>query len=117
MYNFKRLISKYSKEPVYKLEQGEGYNDWNNGGVWVEGEIEETLIPNGAVLPLSKDELEYDEGGTYNQEDRKMYCYEEVEKGTKIKHKNKTYTIQESLSYGDFDIDLNIYFIKRGGRN
>ncbi|MGJ0848185.1 hypothetical protein ACR77J_15955 [Tissierella praeacuta] len=117
MYNFKRLISKYSKAPAFILKETEGYRDPNNGGVWVPGKVEEVLIEDGAVAPLSNEDLQFDEGGTYNVEDRKLYCYEDISTGTKIKHKEKIYTVLEKKDYSDFDNELYIYFIKRGDSN
>lgn len=113
MFNFKRLIKKYSKHPVYLLREGEGHHDYGQGGLWVPGETEEVEI-EGAVVPLSNEDLKFDEGGTYNQEDRKLYCYQEISKGEKIKHKDKIYTVLERKDYTDFDDGLYIYFIKRG---
>lgn len=117
MYSFKRLIKKYSKYPVYLLEESEGYYDIDKGNLWIPGQIEEILIESGAVVPLSNDDLEYGEGGTYTAEDKKLYCYQEIKKGAKVKHKNKDYTVMESRNYVDFDVGLYIYFIKRGDRD
>lgn len=112
MYNFKRLIKKYSKFPLTIKRYSEGYYDYKKGGKWVEGE-EEIIDLEGAVLPLSNADLNYDEGGTYSKEDRKLYTYIEVKIGEKVTHKEKEYTVQESRDYADFDIGLNIYFMKR----
>lgn len=114
-FNFKRLIKKYAKFPVYELKETEGYSDVNQGGIWIPGKVREVLIEDAAVVPLSNDDLKYGEGGTYTTEDKKLYCYTELDKGTKIKHKEKDYTVMESRDYEDFDIGLFIYMIKRGG--
>ena len=116
MFNFKRLVKKYSKYPVYLLEETEGYYDPSKGGEWVEGKIEKRQI-EGAVVPLSNEDLRYDQGGTYSFEDRKLYCYVDIAKGEKIKHKEKDYTVLERRDYSDFDAELRIYFIKRGERD
>jgi len=113
VFNFKRLIQKYSKYPVYILRETEGDNDWKQGGIWVPGKIEEIEI-EGAVVPLSNEDLKFDEGGTYNFEDRKLYCYKEISKGEKIKHKDKIYMVLERKDYTDFDDGLFIYILKRG---
>lgn len=116
MYNFKRLIKKYSKTPVYLLEETEGYHDPYQGGKWIPGEIIETEL-EGAVVPLSNEDLRFDEGGTYTAADRKLYCYKEIAKGEKVKYKDKPYTILESKDYSDFDEGLYIYIIRRGDRD
>lgn len=113
MFNFKRLISKFGKYPVYLLEESEGYRDPYQGGKWVPGEIEEIEI-EGAVIPLSNDDLRFDEGGTYTVTDRKLYCYKKMTKGNQIKHKENLYTILESKDYADFDEGLYIYIVRKG---
>ena len=117
MYNFKRLIKKYAKSPVYELVETDGYRDYENGGIWVGGTMEEILIEDGAVIPLSNDDLKLDEGGTYTIQDKKLYCYKEMKAGTKVKYKEKEYTVMESKDYADFDIGLFIYILKRGGND
>ncbi|WP_333638208.1 hypothetical protein [Tissierella praeacuta] len=117
MHNFKRLVSKYSKVPAFIIKETEGYRDPNQGGIWVPGKIEEILIENGAVVPLSNEDLKFDEGGTYGVEDRKLYCYQDIDKGIKVKHKEKIYTVLEKKDYTDFDEELRIYYIKRGDSN
>lgn len=113
-YNFKRLIKKYSKFPVFLLRESHGFSDPLNGGVWVPGTITEWRF-EGAVVPLTNEDLRFDEGGTYNYEDRKLYCYIDIAKGEKVKHKEKIYTILERRDYEDFDSELKIYFMKRSG--
>lgn len=124
MFNFKRLIKKYSKSPVFIVEEKEGYRDPDQGGIWIPGTTKEIEIKGvAAVVPLSNEDLKFDEGGTYSIEDRKLYCYKEIAKGTKIKHKNRVYTVLERKPYDDFDEGdleddgLYIYFIKRGDSN
>lgn len=116
MFNFRRLIKRYSKSPVFILEEKEGYRDPNQGGTWVPGIVEEKEIKEfAAVVPLSSEDLNFDEGGTYSTKDRKLYCYQDIKTGTKIKHKDNTYTVLTKKDYSDFDDGLYIYFIKRGG--
>lgn len=112
-YNFKRLIQKYAKSPVYILKEKRGHRNPYDGGVWVPGKIKEIAI-EGAVVPLSNEDLKYDEGGTYNTEDRKLYCYKDVALGTKIKHNDNIYTVLERRDYAEHAEGLYIYFIKRG---
>lgn len=119
MFNFKRLIKKYSKYPVYLFREGEGYHDPYQGGKWVPGKAEEIEI-EGAVVPLSNNDLRFDEGGTYTVEDRKLYCYTKIDKGEQVKHKDTLYTVLEGKAYDDFDTDdegLFIYVLRRGGND
>lgn len=114
MFNFERLISRYSKFPVFLLREAEGYFNYEAGGVWTPGIVEEISI-KGAVVPLSNSDLKYDEGGSYSIGDYKLYTYTDIALGEKVRCKDKEYTVQEKKDYSDFDIGLNIYFIKRVG--
>ncbi len=113
MFNFKRLVKKYSKNPVYLIRELDGYYDYENGGKWIDGKQEKIKIEVGALVPLSNEDFKYDENGSYNYEDRKLYCYDEIKKGEKIECKELIYTVHEKKPYSDFDIGLNIYFVKR----
>lgn len=112
LYNFKRLVAKYGIKPVLWVTETGGYHDYENGGVWVDGTIKEVDI-GGAVTPLTNEELLMGEGGTYNSEDRKLYCYLDIPKGERIKHDGRTYLIDDKRDYNDFDAGLYIYFMKR----
>lgn len=113
MYNFKRLIKKYSKElPLLKQTTG-GYYDYENGGVWVDGDTQWTEF-KGAVLPLGE-ELIFDNSG-YTTDDKKLYTYEPVGPNQIVKHKDRTYTTMRHSGYEDFDKDLKIFILKAGGK-
>lgn len=113
MFNFRELISKYSNEnPYLKTTETEGYYDYENGGIWTEGEVVYEEF-QGAVLPLGK-ETYYDNTG-YTADDKKLYTYSMIENNQIVKHKGKTYTIMEIKDYSDFDIDLKIAILKAGG--
>lgn len=109
-FNFTRLIKKYSKNPVYAQTETAGCFDYTNGGEWVPGV--KTWVPfEGAVLPLNNQDLVYGAGGTYTTKDRILYSYNTFIKGSKIKHKEIEYTIDQDKDYVDFDADLMVYFI------
>lgn len=113
MYDFKRLIKKYSKSPIHIIRETDGYYDPMQGGLWIDGDIEEIEI-EGAVVPLKGNEIDYREGAVYTNKDRKVYTYQSIDIGEKIKHKDNIYTVSEQKDYSDFDVDLNIYIVKRG---
>lgn len=113
IFNFKALIKKFGKiNPIAIIKTG-GYYDYKNGGQYVQGEITKVEF-TGAVTPLSKNELRFEENGTFTSEDRKLYCYEDFSTGQKIEHKGNTYTIKSKKDYSDFDDNLHIYFMKKG---
>lgn len=135
LFNFKRLIDKYSQGTIKALTKTEGYYDMENAGNWVEGQTIEQVICPGALVPLSNDELIVGEGtsrvgaskrlgeaGTYIHSDRKLYCYQRLEKGTKIAYTNNSgiqrlYTMMSAKDYSDYDTGLYIYILRRADRN
>ena len=114
-YNFKDLISAYSKHDVYHLEEKEGYHDWENGGEWKDGEVIERLIPASAFLPLAKSELIHDEGGHYTNMDKKLYTYDKVlSVGDIVLVDGIKYKLTNEGDYKEYDKGLRIFFAKRG---
>ena len=117
-YNFKDTITRHSKGSVIALKETEGHYDMGYGGVWIDGSVEEIILYPASILPLSRDELRYAEGGVYNEDSRKLYCYEKLEKKTKIIHTMldetvRHYTILQLQDYSDYDKGLRIYYLKR----
>lgn len=120
-YNFKDLIQKHSRGKVVAFVPQGGSYDMENGGKYVESTIEIHLNP-AAILPLSQNELRYDQSGTYNQDSRKLYCYKEIPKSAKIVNTMdngavREYTIVADQDYSEHDIGLCIYYLKRVDRN
>lgn len=118
IFNFKNLISKYSKGAVTVINGIDGYYDMSNGGVWVDAKDEEIDVVPAAIVPLSKDDLRFLEGGVMSEDNKKLYCYLGINKGAKIKNtmvdgKVSTYTILQENDYTDYDSGLRIYYLKR----
>lgn len=114
MFNFERLIKKYSHiKPMLKVKTG-GYRDYDNGGVWVEGNVGWKEL-EGAVLPLGK-KLIFD-NSAYTTEDRKLYTYEDVQENETIKFKGREYTTMDCDDYEEYDPGLNIFILKAGGKD
>lgn len=124
-FHFKSLVDSFSTGKVKVIEETEGHYDQSQGGKWVPGETIETIITPAAIVPLNKDDLVFDEAGTYNSDDRKIYCYKKLSKGTVVEHTNsnglkKEYKVLSDGDYSDFDTledGLFIYVIRRGDRN
>lgn len=91
----------------------DGYRDYDNGGIWVEGE---TVFESfqGAIMGLSYQDLKYDAGGAYTIDDRKLYTYNRLITGEKIEHDGIIYTIARSKDYSQFGGGLFIYILRRG---
>jgi hypothetical protein len=121
-YNFKDTIRRHSRGKVKAIVAQEGYYDMSNGGKYVEGDVIEIHLNPAAILPLSQNELRYDQSGTYNQDSRKLYCYKEIPKSAKIINTMdngtiREYTIVANQDYSEHDIGLCIYYLKRVDRN
>lgn len=122
LYNFKKLISKYSKGIVTALIETDGYYDMSDSGRWKDGVKKELRLIPAAIVPMTRDDLKFDEGGHYSNDNRKLYCYQPLEKGTIIKNLQskgieKTYKILAEKDYSDYDDNLHIYILERGERN
>ena len=70
-FDWSSLFAMWGGTYTFRLP-GEGYRDWEQGGIWVPGEPTETEI-EAIILPLSKSDLKYDVGGTYTRQDVKVY--------------------------------------------
>ncbi|MBK5244294.1 MAG: hypothetical protein JJE18_04585 [Eubacteriaceae bacterium] len=112
-FDFKRLIKKYSVTPAYVQTETPGSYDADTGE-WVPGTLAAVEI-DGAIVPLSGQDLTYGEAGTYTIDDRKLYCYDDFKTGLAIKHKDINYTIAQKLDYSDFSGGVFIYIIKKVG--
>ena len=121
-YNFKDTIARHSKGNIVALLKSEGYYDMANGGKWVDGDLESISLYPASIVPLSSDDLKFAEGGIYDNRSRKLYCYEKLDKKTKIIHRRldetvEEYTVMQSLDYADYDIGLRIYYLRRAGED
>lgn len=115
MFNFKRLISKYTKtKPAVKTIMTEGKYDYDNGGAWIDGDIAYIEFA-GAVLPISE-KTHYD-NASYTSDDMKLYTYAGIENNKIIKYKGRQYTTMEFKDYTEHDPDLKIFILKAGGVN
>ena len=111
MFDFLRLIEKHSTD-IIVVRHTEGYYDYENGGVWVPGE-EQRIEFRGAVLPLNKNQLQYNEGGAYTRKDRQVYVHVELAEGETIEHQGNKYTVAEKGDYADLASGLRVYFVRR----
>lgn len=122
LFNFKRLISKYTKGNTIAVVETEGHYVMSDGGKWIDGVKSEILLNPAAIVPMNKDDLKFDNGGTYSYDNRKLYCYQVLEKGTIINNIQskgivKSYRILSEKDYSDFDDDLHIYILERADRD
>lgn len=122
MFNFKGLVNKYSKGMVFASIEEEGHYDVDDGGKYVDGSIVTIKLDPAAIVPLNKDDLKFDEGGSYSDDNRKLYCYLRLVKGTEITNvmndkSIRRYKILAEEDYSDYDKDLHIYILERVDRD
>lgn len=108
MYNFKRLIEKYSVTfCLHKTQGGYVAGKWEESGTIVKS-------MKGAIVPMSDRKI-YQSGGTYTQQDRELYLSEALRgdlSQLKVDYKQNTYTVEESRDYGDY-ADVAVYVLRR----
>ena len=99
LYNFTRLINKYSTDFTL-IVPSEGYYE---GGIYKEGKST-TEVLTGAIIPLSKRKI-YQLGGNYTAQDKELYMIKRINKallGGKVLYKGDYYSIEEETDYSDF---------------
>lgn len=108
LYNFARLIKKYSV--TCKLETTVD-GKWS-AGTYQEGETTTTDV-TGAVVPISEERIQ-DSGGSYKKGDCEFITTETIEITDKshLIYKGKRYKLENSTDYSDY-ADFNIY-VARG---
>lgn len=108
LYNFERLIEKYSTE-CQLINTTEG--DWI-AGEWVEGDTATTPV-YGAVVPITEKRIN-NSGGDYKQGDCEFITREPIElnSDTHLVYKGKQYKLEDSTDYSEY-ADFYIYIARR----
>lgn len=108
LYDFKRLITKYSVNfTLVTLSEGGFVN-----GKYVEGAATETAL-SGAIVPMADGKI-YQSGGTYTVKDRQLYMKTKIEQSltnAKVRYKGNEYSIEQETDYDDY-ADAYIYALK-----
>ncbi|MGA4517205.1 hypothetical protein ACPA0F_07945 [Solibacillus silvestris] len=112
LYNFKRLIQRYSTAFTVQSSTDCFYDD--DTGEYVPGTTENKVL-QGAIIPansiLMSDKSSYQSGGRLTESDRLLFSLVPLELKTKIQHKGKTYHVEEEDDYSDF-ADFYHYTLK-----
>lgn len=82
-------------------------------GIWQPGTPAESTI-RVIVVPLTADDLRYDDTGTWSPQDRKVYTQQPLQLGQQIRDAGRTYTLQTERDYSDY-AGLYIYWARRAG--
>lgn len=119
LFNFTRLINKYSRSfTLITPGEGGGYV----GCKWVAAEPVRT-IAQGAIVPVaasnsagtSADSQLYHPGGAYIEGVRRLYMLSPISKplkGAQVECNGDTYQIEQDTDYGDI-AGVYIYMLKR----
>ena len=100
MYNFSRLIKKYSRPTILHGEATEG--GWVNGK-WVDGEPSQETI-SLAIIPFDIKAVAQ-LGGLVTNADAQIYSLVVLKHGDKIEQNGNKYTVDTSANFkpfGDF---------------
>ncbi|MDO5397060.1 MAG: hypothetical protein Q4G33_03940 [bacterium] len=109
LYNFTRLINKYSTNFTL-IVPSEGQYE---GGIYKDGKPT-TEIRAGAIVPLSQRKV-YQLGGNYTAQDKELYTARRIEKalsGCKVLYKDVYYSVEEETDYSDFG-DVYHYMLRK----
>ena len=108
LYNFKRLIEKYSVDfTLVSISEGSYV-----GGKYVEGIKTETQC-RGAIVPISDSKI-YQSGGALTIKDRQLFMKSPIEQSltnSKIRYKGNVYKIEHETNHEDY-ADAYIYTLK-----
>lgn len=108
LYNFVRLITKYSVDFEFVAVEKGGYS----GGRYIEGEETVTQC-RGAIVPMAERKI-YQSGGLFTQKDRDLYMFKplpaEFTTG-KVRYKGNEYKIEQETNYEDY-ADVYVYNLK-----
>lgn len=107
-FEFADFVREFKKPFIASYTEIEGH--WDDDGDWVEGQKTPVLM-DGIFLPLSEDDLQYSEAGTYSVKDKKIYTISPLEEGQQVEYKGKKYTVQNFKDYSDY-ADVYIYYAR-----
>ena len=108
LYNFVRLIAKYSVEYTVTIKAKGSYVD----GKYQQGVPTEST-ERGAIVPLAQRKI-YQSGGAYTTNDRQLYRTTPITDALEdvtVKYKGNTYNVEEETDYSDYG-DVYVYLLK-----
>lgn len=104
--NFREVIDSLGVMfSVSKKEEGHRVN-----GKWVPGMADDEQL-TGVILPLSNDDMQYIESGTYTKKEKKLYVVTPIALGSEVEYKGETYTIQAFKDLTEYT-DVHIYLMR-----
>ena len=107
LYNFARLVQKYSVPCQHITSQPGHYDD---DGIWHEPH-DVTRDTMAAILPVPERTL-YESGGRYTAEDRLIISLEAFPLQSHIVYRGKKYRIEEETDFSEY-ADFHQYLAKQ----
>lgn len=108
MYDFNRLIEKYSASFLFK-----GVSDGHyEGGIFVPSDVDPTPMM-GAIVPIKSQKI-YQSGGTLTSKDKQLFCSTQLVgslDGAKIIYKGDSFSIETDTDYTDY-AEVCVYLLK-----
>lgn len=108
LYNFARLINKYSVTFCLHREQGAFVSGkWEEGGALVKE-------MRGAIVPMNDRKI-YQSGGTYDQSDRELFLTSPLPlplSQWRVVYKDNSYAVEDGRDFADYS-DAAVYNLKR----
>lgn len=108
LYNFARLIRKYSTTFCFYVQNGGHYES----GKWVTGESAK-YEATGAIIPMSESRIR-ESGGAYTSKDRELYMMQPIPdslRGAQVCYQGCTYSVEAETDYRDY-ADVYVYVLK-----
>ncbi len=99
LYNFIRLITKYSCDFTVSVKERGEYS----GGIYQAGE-DERIDMRGAVVPMSERKI-YQSGGHYTTQDRDLYMKIPIPyplEDCRVLYQGDWYTVEEGTEYSEY---------------
>jgi len=114
-FDFRNLVSKYSKSITVEEETG-GYFDHEDGGKWKPAT--KTWETMASVFNLSAQDIrgyaiQYGEGGSFTREDIRIYIHEDLTIGARVTYKSNTYTVSSAIDHSDHAYGLRLYIARK----
>jgi len=115
MYNFKRLINKYTVPFVLERNIVKKRSEITAADYDAQGRyIEPVIVPEnakGAIVPLPNRVI-YQSGGRLTEKDRTLYSLDNnIPEKSKVRYKGDVYHVESYTPYEDF-ADFTVYTLK-----
>ncbi len=111
LYDFTRLIQKYSRTFTFQGVSSEGRY---SGGQWISDPAPPPQRMQGAIVPLTAQKV-YQLGGTYTTQDRQLYMASPLPdalKGARIIDQDHQYSIEQAADWSNY-ADVFVYLLRR----